>query len=510
MDRLVETASGKVRGRRLDGVDVFLGVPFAAPPVGERRFRPPAPVTPWTGVRDCLEYGPIPPQGEAGPIDPVMGVGGRPQDEDCLTLNVWTPACDDARRPVLVWLYGGGFSGGCSAAPWSEGLRLAARDAVVVTCNYRVGALGFLYLAPTLGEPYLEAGNVGLLDTVAALQWVKENVASFGGDPDRVTVFGESAGGVAAALLLTVPAARGLFHRAVVESGGLHTAHEDPAEADRVTGVVLEELGLTRAEAAKLVDVPVDELLAAQLRTLMRLGSEQFGKPPEPKFTMSIQPVADGVVVPGPGPLLDAVAAGSPDVELLVGWNRDELNLSGHLMYGTELPQEVLDVNAASIFGGDAAGKAALDVYRAQFPDATPMDLFLAIETDRCVRIPITRLAEHHPGPAYSYWFTLEGTGMGTVMGPAHSLEIPFVFDNLDAAGVETMLGPTTPEGRTLAARMSSAWVAFAADGVPAHPDLPAWPSYEDGDRRVMELCAQPRVVADPEGDRRRLWEGVQ
>jgi para-nitrobenzyl esterase len=507
MERLVETTAGKVRGRRLDAVDEFLGIPYAAPPVGPLRFRAPQPREPWPGTLDCTAFGPIPPQAAGGPVDPVMSVGSRPQSEDCLSLNVWTPASDDARRPVMLWLYGGGFSAGCSGAPWMHGAALAARgDVVVVSCNYRLGALGFLHLEPFLGPEYAGSGAAGLLDAVAALEWIRDNAASFGGDPDRVTIFGESAGAVAAALVSAMPAARGLFRRVGVQSGGAHTVHT-PDAAAAVTGLLLEELGLGPAEAAGLVEAPLEDLLAAQFRTVARAGAG-YGDPAHPPMGLPFQPVGDGAALPAD--VFGAIAAGPPDVELLVGANRDEFNLIGPWVMATEMADDELAARAAGVFGGESAGRRALDVYRAARPGASARELFFALESDRGFRIPATWLAEAHPGPVHAYLLTLEGTGMGTVMGAAHSLDIPFVFDNLDAPGVEAMLGAVTPAGRELAARMSGAWAAFAATGAPSAPGLPDWPVYEPATRQVMALGAAPEVVADPDGAARALYDALR
>lgn len=438
-------------------------------------------------------------------VDAVMGVAGKPQDENALSLNVWAPAGADSPRPVFVWFHGGGFTGGCGSAPWYDGARLAAKGVVVVTCNYRVGALGFLHLAELLGAPYEESGNVGLLDMVAVLRWVRANVAAFGGDPDQVTIAGESSGAASVTLLLTMPAARGLFRRAVVQSGSRYAVHSRD-EADGVARLVLAELGLDAGDAKRLVDVPVADLLAAQQRATARHAAAQLEGPRSPHFRMAIQPVADGVVVPGDVPA--AIASAPADIPLLVGSTAEEFSVTGRYAYADGVTDEVFADLAAIVFGGAEAGEEAVRVYRDAMPAATAKQLLFAFETDHYFGIPARRLAEAYAGPAWLYRFTLDDTGMGGPFGAGHALELPFVFDNLDAPGVESMLGPVTPEGRALADAVSGAWVSFVAVGEPAHPRLPAWPPY--GERRdVLSFGGHPEISSDPAAAQRRLWETV-
>jgi para-nitrobenzyl esterase len=503
MDVIASTTSGKVAGFEKDGVLQFRGVPYAAPPVGPRRFQPPAPVEPWTEVLECRSYGATAPQA-AGGIERMLGAGSIPADEDCLFLNVWTPGLDDAARPVMVWIHGGGFQTGSGSVPWYSGSRLAsAGDVVIVTINYRLGALGFLHL----GDEVPGSGNAGILDQVAALQWVRDNIAAFGGDPAAVTIFGESAGGMSVGTLLGTPAAGGLFRSAIAQSGAAHNSM--PAEAaDHVTGVVLDELGLDRGRVGELREVGVDRLLAAQEAAGRRLQGSALVPG---SGLLPFQPVVDGVALPRPP--LDAIRDGSAaQVALLTGTTREEWNLF-HLMARAtgSLSEDELVHRCERTFGA-GAGEAAIATYRADSPDATPDDLWIAVQTDRVFRIPAIRMAEaqsHQQPSTYTYEFTWASTAFGGALGACHAIEIPFAFDNLHRKGVEMFLGTIDEHARALATATSRAWLAFARTGDPNHDGLPAWPAYESGRRATMELGTTCEVHDDPRAAARVLWDGV-
>lgn len=492
---VVETTAGKLRGLVGDrGVRVFKGVPFARPPVGALRFRPPQPAEPWAGVRDAARFGPIAVQSPS-PVEQLFGAADVATSEDCLYLNVWTPGVGDgARRPVMVWVHGGAFVTGSGSTPWYDGTALAAAgDVVVVTFNYRLGVLGFLHVDGANGEP--GGGNAGLLDQVAALAWVRDNAAAFGGDPANVTVFGESAGAMSVGALLGAPAARGLFGRAILQSGAASNA----TAADVAAGVAAEtlaEMGVAPGDRAGLAAVPVARILAAQAEVSRRHAARG----------MAYEPVVDGDVLPEPP--LEAVAAGSAaDVALLVGTTADEMRLFS-LMDRTlaALTPEQLEDRARLAFGEGA--RAAVATYAANRPGARPGDLWTAILTDRVFRIPAVRLAEaqgRHRDDTFAYLFTWATPAFGGALGSCHALEIPFVFDNLDAPGVAVFTGDGA-DRRPLAAATSAAWTAFARTGRPEHPGLPAWPAYDERRRATMELGTHLRVRDDPAGDERRLW----
>jgi len=507
----VETTAGQVEGLASDGVCVFRGIPYAKPPVGTRRFRAPEPVAPWAGVRAADVFGPAPPQ-NASMVGALLGLPAAASSEDCLSLNVWTPACDGARRPVLVWIHGGGFLFGAGSQPLYDGARLARRgDAVVVTLNYRLGALGWLAL-PDPGDDGAAGGNFGLLDQIAALAWVRDNIAELGGDPRNVTVFGESAGGMSVGTLLGTPAARGLFQRAILQSGAAHNA-SSPELASRVGRRFLEALGLGAGELAKLREAPLAALLEAQAKTAAAL----FGRMPE---GLPFQPVVDGAVLPKPP--LDAIASGAcAGVALLVGTNLDEWKLFG--LADTSLAR--LDepglsarlarvLGAAGRDGGELAARA-LEVYRSararRGASLEPRELWHAIESDRVFRVPAIRLAEAAAGQGsvvHKYLFGHASPALGGKLGACHALEVPFVFGGLEEPAVRAFVG----EGErveALSEAMQDAWLAFAREGRPALPGLAEWPVYETGRRATMRLACESRLEHAPLDPERRFWDGL-
>lgn len=496
---MVETTAGRVEGRDDGDLRVFRGIPFARPPVGPLRFRPPQPAEPWTGVRDARHAGPIAPQNPS-PLEQLFAANRPPMDEDCLSLNVWTPGPDDGARPVLVWIHGGAFVTGSGATPWYDGTSFARRhDLVVVTINYRLGALGFLHLADLGGEAYASSGNVGMLDQVAALTWVRDNVAAFGGDPDNVTIFGESAGAMSVGTLMGMPAASGLFRRAVPQSGAASNA----AERERATKVateVLAALGLepTTAGLTELHDVPVERLLDAQAQVVLRHAPSRI----------ALSPVVDGTALPEPP--LDAIASGSAaGVDLLTGTNLDETKLFIALdPSASSIDETALMAQADEIFG-PGAGSTAVEAYRTARPDATLADVGAALTSDRIFRVPAVRLAERqsaHTDRTYMYLFTWATPSFGGRLGSCHALEIPFVFNVLDNPGVELFTGPVSGQTAELALAMHDAWAAFARIGDPDHAGLPHWPRYAPDDRATMLLGEQRAVELDPYGDELRLW----
>lgn len=490
----VTVGAGRLRGAVDDGVLVFRGVPYAAPPVGAARWRPPAPVEPWDGVRDATSFAPVAPQNPSPLMRP------EPWDEACLALNVWTPDLTGS-LPVMVWIHGGGFTTGSGSSPLYRGAALARRGAVVVTLNYRLGALGFLHLAGVGGERWAGAGNVGLLDQVAALDWVAEHVGAFGGDPERITVFGESAGAMSIGALLAVPAATRRFRRAILQSGAQAHVHEAD-EATDVARRVLDALGVDPSRADDLLAVPADRLLDAQARVAAEVGGSG----------LAFQPVVDGhVLARHPA---DAVASGAAaGVDLLVGTTLEETRLwTAMAGEGPELAEDHLIARLDRALGDagiDVA--AALEVYRARLGGGSAADVATALSTDQVFRAPAARLLERQGAHArvWSYLFTQASTAHGGFLGSCHALELPFVFDTLDAPGMGGFVGDRTDEVRALAARMADAWVAFARDGDPSTPGLGAWPPYGADRRATMVLGPEGGVHDDPLADERRLWARV-
>ncbi|MFK0151253.1 carboxylesterase/lipase family protein [Streptomyces sp. NPDC090499] len=491
---VVRTAAGAVRGLREDGLAVFRGIPFAEPPVGAARFAAPRPARPWEGTREAYAFGPPPPQ-DVG-IQGRTGVLEAPEGDDWLTVNVWTPAPDPAaRRPVMVWIYGGAYKLGHSGSPGYDAQHIARDgDVVVVSLNYRVGMEGFAQIE---GAP----ANRGLLDQVAALEWVRENIAAFGGDPDRVTVFGESAGAGSVASLLAMPRARGLFRRAIAQSVPGTFFSLDLAE----------DIGRALAAEAGLRPTAAD-LATTDPRRLTEAGQALGAKMPQhvdrwgqiaPTVT-PFSPVVDGEVLPSTP--WQALAAGSArDVDLLVGHNRDEFRLFLVMSGMSGKITEEQATGALRLFApGGAAGEHA---YRAAHPDASPSDLYERVQTDWLFAIPSLRLAEAQTaggGRAHLYELTWGAPGNGGLLGACHGLDIPLLFGTFEADLANLLWAGTgvTPEAEALSARFRTAWTSFAATGDPG------WPAYDTGARTTQVLDTAPTVTAYPEEKARQLWEG--
>jgi len=491
-DLEVRTVAGAVRGRAEGGLAVFRGVPFAEPPVGELRFQAPRPVRSWEGTREAYDFGPPPPQ-EAG-FQGRAGVLDTPTGDDWLTVNVWTPEANpSARRPVMVWIYGGAYKLGHSGSPGYDAQHLArAGDLVVVTLNYRVGVEGFALLD---GAP----ANRGLLDQVAALEWVRDNITAFGGDPGQVTVFGESAGAGSVASLLAMPSARGLFCRAVAQSvPGTYFSAE---LARDMAAEIAKEAGLAPTAAA-LSAVDPRQLPAAgeAVSARMRAYEDRWGQA-APTVT-PFSPVVDGEVLPCTP--WEALAAGAArDVELLVGHNRDEYRL--FLVLADQLGRitEEREAWALRTFAPGPDGESA---YRAAFPEAAPGELFERVQTDWLFNVPSQRLAEAQVaggGRAHLYELTWPAPGFSGSLGACHGLDIPLLFGTYDAdLGNLLFAGSGVPdEARTLTALFQEAWTGFARTGDPG------WPAY-DGGRLTKVLDAEPEVRPYPEEVSRKLWEG--
>jgi para-nitrobenzyl esterase len=502
MEPIAQTAQGKVRGVERDGVMRFAGIPFAKPPVGDLRFRAPEQVEPWTGVRDASAFANTCVQNPMG-LEILFGGEAEPVSEDCLYLNVWTPALDDGARPVMVWIHGGAFVMGSGSTPMYDGASFARRgDVVFVSLNYRLGELGYTYLAH-LDDSYDTSGNCGVLDQVAALEWVRDNIASFGGDPANVTIFGESAGGMSVGTLLGTPAATGLFHRAIPQSGAAHNAMPAKVAAE-VTDELMKRLNVRTV--AELVAAPSERLLAQRAAML----AESFGNPDQTMTTSALpwQPIQDGVVLPEMP--LDAVRAGSIEgVPLLVGTTREEWKLFSFMVPGDQLTEEKVVARASRLSGDGASFVAG---YRSEDAGLAAGSVFSQMATDYVFRIPAIRLAEaqlHHAPEVWMYLFSWESRAFGGALGSCHAVELPFVFHNVDSPAMAVFLGegPTPLE---LADQVQDAWIAFARTGNPNTPSLPAWPTYDEERRATMELAEPCRVVEDPDHVTRQLWEHLR
>ncbi len=504
---VVRTTGGDIVGREHHGVVQFAGVPYAAAPVGPRRFRAPQPPEPWSGTRDTTAFGPVSWQAK-GSMASLLGSAELHLDEDCLSLNVQTPALDGGSRPVMVWIHGGGFDSGSGSTPWYDGSSFAARrDVVVVSLNYRLGALGFLHLGGPngLGDEYASSGLSGILDQVAALQWVHDNVAAFGGDPGNVTIFGESAGAMSVGTLLGLPAAQGLFQKAILQSGGSSNVHS-AAVADELTAALLAELGTTDAEVLLTADPRT--ILDAQVAVSAAAGRGGAGSG---AVGLPFQPVVDGVELPVPP--LEAVRQGlSAHVPVLVGTTADEWNLFS-LAGGGVADDEALHRRVGRLTSESEAAELVA-TYRADRPGAPPSDVLNAVFTDVVFRMPALRLLEaqvaHQPDRTFQYLFSWRSRAFGGVLGACHALEIPFVFNTTRAPGAEMFLGepPDAVGVADLALAMHDAWAAFAHHGHPHHDGLPHdWPAFDTDRRPVMEFGESVGVVDDPAAAERRFWQ---
>ncbi len=495
---IAKTLSGEVRGREKNGVLLFAGIPYAAPPIGERRFRPAEMPDDWSGVRDATRFGPAAPQ-PAG--DGLVGNPNVRWDEaGCLTLNVCTPACDDARRPVLVWIHGGGFRSGQGAIPWYDGSSFARSGIVVVSINYRLGALGFAHLAEIGGSDYASSGSIGIQDQLAALRWVRGNVAAFGGDPEQVTIAGESAGGMSVGTLLGAAGASRLFRGAIPQSGAAQHLLDAKAGAE-VARHFARALGA--GSITEILAAPAERVLAAQAE-VERLSRERVIADAGGIGGMPFMPVVDGTAISEPP--LDAIRGGrARGVNVLIGTNADEMTLFGV----AEVDDARLERHASRYFPDAASAVAA---YRVDHPGASAREVALAMATDHVFRIPAVRLAEAHAGSGgrtWKYLFSWKSRAFGGRLGATHALEIPFAFNTLDRPGVEAMLGPgERPDA--LAQRMHAAWTAFVKRGDPTCAETGAWGCYGESAREVMEFGARVGVLSDPGGATRALWAGLR
>jgi para-nitrobenzyl esterase len=509
---VVETVSGRVRGAIIDGVAAFKCIPYGAPTSGANRFMPPRRPAPWARVRDATEYsGHAPQQGLRPATRPELADFSGPPDtspetEDCLTLNVWSAnPRPTSKRPVMVWFHGGAFSYGTANAARQQGSRLATRgDVVVITVNQRLNIFGFLDLSTIGGAEFAQSGNAGTLDMIAALEWVRDNVAGFGGDPDKVTIFGESGGGGKVSTLLAMPSARGLFHRAIVQSGAAIRLRE-PERAAKLSQAVLKELGLSNSQFGRLQSLPMEQLLAA-----VNPAQKSIGPAAAPLFDRyPFGPVVDGELLPQ-HPFDPAAPAVSADIPLLIGDMKDEmasfLARDDRIWQRTLTEQELRD-RIAAVAGEHADHVVA--TYRRLYPGMNPAERLIATLTDSNFRIRSLMLAERKAAqggaPVYMYSFEWETPVLGGRMKAPHALDVPFTFDTIEL----TNATDRSATAHRLAATMSATWASFAHGSRPQHDAIPTWPPYDPTTRATMLLDAEWRVENDLRGETRALWQAI-
>jgi para-nitrobenzyl esterase len=480
---LVTTQYGPVRGLDAEVLS-FKGIPYAAPPVGPNRFEPPQPPEPWSSPRDASAYGATAPQTEASELSALVPRRVIPGD-DYLNLNVWTPGLA-GRAPVMVFIHGGSFTSGSGALSVYDGTRFARDGVVLVTINYRLGADGFLWFGD--GTP-----NLGLLDQIAALTWVRDNIAAFGGDPGNVTVFGESAGAMSVCTLLAMPSAEGLFHRAIAESGAAHNVI-GPETALIVGAKLAIALGTAPTREA-IADAPIDRLLAAQDelgQEATKARAKKWGD--VARTLLPFSPVVDGELLPAPP--IDRIRSGAAaGVDLMVGTNSEEARLflipTGA---AAKISTPMLYAAAGLRFGLPISGVRR---YRANRRGSTPGEVLAAIMTDAYYRMPALWLAEAHPG-TYAYEFGWRSPACNGTLGACHVVELPFVFDNLDDASTATMLGSAPPQH--LADLVHRTWVDFAKTGDPG------WPAYSTDNRISRHFATASGTTTDPHPEERTSW----
>ncbi len=493
---VVQTAFGNIRGSERDGVTVFKGIPYAAPAAGENRFMPTQTPRPWPGVRDALEFGPIVPQ---PPSPPELSNVKLPQSEvGCLTLNIWTPSIDSRKRPVMFWIHGGSLKIGSGAE--IDGGKLAARgDVVVVSINYRLGVLGFLYVPG-------KTANVGILDQIEALRWVKQNIDHFGGDPGNITVFGESAGAHSITVLMSMPRARGLFRRAISQSSGCSVLYHKASGGEAAGRGVFSKLGITYGDLEALQAVSLADLQSAYDKTEAITSPFDF-----------FPPFVDGDTVPVHP--LEAIGNGyAVDIELLAGFNSNEASLFS--LWDPEVNRLTEDTFRQRIsffftlmMGAKQDPRVADKFVNFYLEASRRTSLRHAWEdyyTDNMFRVPIVRFLGLQSGSGacvYAYEFAWKTPELGGMLGSPHALDIGFVFGTLGDSP-NGVFPARSPETDTLSQAMMDSWVQFARTGNPNHKGIPAWPKYKPDSRQIMVFDRESHVAADRYAERDRIWEG--
>ncbi len=498
---IVETASGKLAGDRKNGISRFKGIPFAKAPTGPLRWRMPEPVAPWAGVRDATHFGFVCPQAPTQ-LETLMGLTVGEPSEDCLYLNVWTPACDGAKRPVMVWFHGGAFVIGAGSQGVYNGKHLAARDVVVVTVNYRLGAFGFLNLQDATDGRAPGTGSEGLADQIMALSWVRANIASFGGDPGNVTIFGESAGAMSVSSLLAAEPARGLFHKAIAQSGGGHIGYAREKSA-RVARAILDALDIAPETGERALAVPYGAIIKAMIAIL---GDARDGEDTRHLGRMPFQPTIDGAIL-AERPIEAIRKGAATNIPLLTGTTKEEWKLFTAAAPQLRLMSRAsLEKKLARALGAENA-PPVLAVY----DKGSPFERWNAITTDRVFTLPCWRMLEAQTkvAPAFGYRFDWKSKLMAGIFGSCHALDIGFVFGTHSQRLGGRFFG-TGPQADALAADMMDAWAAFARTGNPATASTGPWPRYDARDRQLMCFGdGPPHRLEKPNETQRLVWDKV-
>jgi para-nitrobenzyl esterase len=501
---VVTTTLGRVQGLVQDGVHCFKGVRYGAAPVGPLRFMPPQKPAPWSVISDCSSYGAPAMQLASGivaaPIsDFAMQMNQvfttpselKIQNEDCLFLNVWTPAPGAGKRPVMVWIHGGGYAYGSGGQPIYDGEGLARHgDVVVVSMNHRLNAFGYLYLGELMGPAYASSGNVGMLDLVAALEWVRDNIAFFGGDPGNVMIMGQSGGGAKVSTLMAMPAAKGLFHKASIQSGPGLKVGRKPA-ATQTAKAILDDLGVAAGDIKALQAVPAQAIAAAAAK---HPGGFGMG---------GLSPILDEVVIPR-DPFDPDASPLSAEIPILIGCVKDEMTIftAGEPWFGTMTEADL----QARVKPFGAKGQAMIAELRKLHPDYSPTYLYVAAVSAQFALANSIRLAERkaaqHAGPAYFWYLTWETPTAGGAFKTPHTMEIPFMMYSFDK--VRTLVGEG-PAPKRMADQIAGAWIAFARTGKPDGPATPHWPAYDADKRASMIFNLKSEVVDDPYPDLRKI-----
>jgi len=513
----VETMLGRVRGLASPGVIAFKGLRYGASTTGANRFQPPVKPAAWTGVRDAFEYGPRAWQ-PFRPMIPEIGdalTGSGPMDEDCLSLNLWTPSTGAGQRPVMVWFHGGGQRTGSGNSIFYDGAELARKhDVVAISVNHRLNALGYLWLAglPGTGERFARTSNLPLLDLVAALEWVRENVARFGGDPRNVTIFGQSGGGGKTAMLSAFPAAKGLFHRAIIMSTLADTAISglEPARAVEATKLLLRRLELTAQTADRLMSMPAKQIVDAQTGGTGREGGQAGQTAPAADISLRYVPVVDGKTLPA-HPFEPAASAISADIPMMLGSNEcegipygnpDDAYWTSEPMTSAELRTRVKQIVPVD----DTEADRLIALYKSHRPNESFGDLAAVMSGDNsALRTSAYEIAERKfaqgRAPAYLYYFNWRSPVRNGKLRTMHCMELPFVFDHPDKISFMTGAGS---DRAAIATAMSSAWVAFARTGNPNHSGIPRWAAFNPTTWPTMVFGSRTRAENDPWGAERK------